>query len=1269
MKKRILTLILLILAVVLAWADYSVTFEGTGETKTAYASGTVSLSGTNWDMTEALIGDLSTDWKNGLRSARMRGYGISAMTMLADKVNGLGTLSFSYRRYGTDTQVDWKAEYSSDGGSSWTQIGSVFTAPASDVVQSFSQAVNVSGAVRIRIKRATESGAANARLNIDDITMTDYAGLGLPVLTTTVPYSITTSSAISGGNISSDGGASVTARGVCYATTASPTLSNSHTSDGSGTGTFTSNLSSLSAETQYYVRAYATNSQGTAYGEEYSFSTSGNSPPTAPTATAATSITVNSFTANWTAVSGATSYRLDVSTNSSFSSFVGSYNNYVVSGITQSVSGLSAGTGYFYRVRAYNANGTSGNSNTISLSTLASDPFNGYYNPVNGLTGTALKTALHNLIDNNTYSSYDGAKLFLFQDLDNNNGVVRCVYTGQDYTVSSSYDGSSNPNTEHTYAQSWFTTSEESIKKADVHHLFVSNSSVNSSRGNLPFDIVTNVGTTYPSYNGYVSKRGTNSSGDTVFEPADQHKGNLARALLYFNVRYDQTLSQGGVDMLETLLLWHNADPVDAAELARNTLVYGHQGNRNPFVDHPEYVSYIWGGSSPNTTIQFSPASASVNENGGSVTLSVEIQNPSSTAATTAQIALTDGTAADVNNYSTRSITFPAGSSVIQSITVNITDDTILEGIENLVFSLINVSGGTSATVGNYNNFNLEIIDNDVPTPVATTATGLGFTEFTANWNAAPGITDYEFDLSTSATFSSFVGSYENYPVTGTTLAISGLTQGTPYFYRVKAVFNECPGAYSNVISVTTNQIVYLDTPVASDATAVSHEGFTARWQPVTGAESYRLDVFSGQTALATDLILSEYVEGSSNNKYLEIFNGTGSTIDLSTYKIKLYANGATAATNTQTLTGTLPNNTCMVLRNSSAVLTLPEGVTATISSATNFNGNDAIAIVKGDPEQYVDIFGRIGDASYWASGDISATNQTLRRKGTVLSGISSNPTSGFPTLVTEWDTYAIDTVSGLGSHSIGASSPLAGYQDLIISTNAARVSGLEPFTEYSYRVRAVNSGDTSDNSNLITLSTTPETAGSGANTSILGAATTILVPPVSGFSNTNLSLDPAGSNTVDFSLTESSGANSFSYLLTTEELTACNGQYVLNHTGLGWTPVSVTITQGVSQYIAQTTSFGLNSSQFSLSGVSGSGTLSITLNRFPDSLSSPQVTIALNAGNIRLSWTAISNATSYRIEASDTPEGSFTSLGTTTSTSYDTSSSTHKFYRVTALN
>jgi uncharacterized protein (TIGR02145 family) len=97
--------------------------------------------------------------------------------------------------------------------------------------------------------------------------------LGTPTVTTTAISSVTASTATSGGNITDDGGAPISARGICWATTASPTIGNDKTSDGTGTESFTSNMTGLNFETTYYVRAYATNSIGTVYGNQLSFTT------------------------------------------------------------------------------------------------------------------------------------------------------------------------------------------------------------------------------------------------------------------------------------------------------------------------------------------------------------------------------------------------------------------------------------------------------------------------------------------------------------------------------------------------------------------------------------------------------------------------------------------------------------------------------------------------------------------------------------------------------------------------------------------------------------------------------------------------------------------------------------------------------------------------------------------------------------------------------------------------------------------------------------
>lgn len=180
MKKLVLLAIwavILLCSAKTSTAQYVVNFEGAGETNTSYVAATVSLSGINWSIgPEALIGDAVNDWKNGARSLRMRGRNGSMTSMTANKANGIGTVSFSYRRYGTDgAQQPWAVEYSTNNGSTWTQVGSNIT--GTGTVQTFNATVDVTGNVRIRFRLTTTPGTTgNRRLNVDDITITDFTG-------------------------------------------------------------------------------------------------------------------------------------------------------------------------------------------------------------------------------------------------------------------------------------------------------------------------------------------------------------------------------------------------------------------------------------------------------------------------------------------------------------------------------------------------------------------------------------------------------------------------------------------------------------------------------------------------------------------------------------------------------------------------------------------------------------------------------------------------------------------------------------------------------------------------------------------------------------------------------------------------------------------------------------------------------------------------------------------------------------------------------------
>ncbi|TFG78057.1 MAG: hypothetical protein E4H23_08185, partial [Chrysiogenales bacterium] len=194
-----------------------------------------------------------------------------------------------------------------------------------------------------------------------------------PTVTTQAATSISTTGAIGNGNITSLGVPNPTAHGVCWNTAGTPTTADNTSNLGAAasTGAFTTGISGLTAGTTYHVRAYATNSAGTAYGGEVTFI----SLPAAPVATTATNMTGSSFQANWNAATSATGYRLDVATDSGFTSFVSGYNNLDVGNVTlRAVNGLSAGTHYYYRLRAYNISGTSANSNWIDVITVPATP-------------------------------------------------------------------------------------------------------------------------------------------------------------------------------------------------------------------------------------------------------------------------------------------------------------------------------------------------------------------------------------------------------------------------------------------------------------------------------------------------------------------------------------------------------------------------------------------------------------------------------------------------------------------------------------------------------------------------------------------------------------------------------------------------------------------------------------------------------------------------------------------------------------------------------
>jgi endonuclease I len=242
-----------------------------------------------------------------------------------------------------------------------------------------------------------------------------------------------------------------------------------------------------------------------------------------------------------------------------------------------------------------------------------------YYSASENLYGNELRNQLHNLIDGHTIISYSNCISALKQsDKDvNNSNLIHLVYKNTSINNTNFAYDINNPvhlnywNREHIWAKSLGNfgpggSFENSPAHTDLHNLKPSDMSINSDRSNKGFD---NGGT---QHNEAVNCYYTNNS----WEAPDNVKGDIARILFYMDIRYDgsnnepdlnlteeiDTYPNPQIGVLSTLLEWHINDPVDDFEENRNEVIYQWQNNRNPFIDHPEYVNLIWGEDSVQPT-------------------------------------------------------------------------------------------------------------------------------------------------------------------------------------------------------------------------------------------------------------------------------------------------------------------------------------------------------------------------------------------------------------------------------------------------------------------------------------------------------------------------------------------------------------------------------------------------------------------------------------------------------------------------------------------
>jgi predicted extracellular nuclease/endonuclease I len=628
-----------------------------------------------------------------------------------------------------------------------------------------------------------------------------------------------------------------------------------------------------------------------------------------------------------------------------------------------------------------------------------------YYTEVNQLVSSnaepsQIKAKLSDVISTDitrlSYSQVWTAMTATDQDPDNSDNII-LLYSGRTISKISNGSGTAsangdNWNREHTWPKSRGFSNADDEPYTDIHHLRPTDISINSARGNLSYDesdralfdgeITTESDAELRA--SILSQTAQNFKDNDSFEPRAEVKGDVARMMLYMDTRYEaagtytdlvltNNLADNGgtLGKLCTLLQWNMADPVSDFETNRNDAAYQYQGNRNPFIDNPQWVELLY-------PIESCDAATGVDSDGG------------------------DGGVSDGGSSQDSGGNSTGGTSHSPLIITAIFDGPLRggtpKGIE--VFVAQDISNLTTCSIRGTNN--------------GGTPSGIGFA----------------IEKSMGA----------NSAIKGEFLYFSSEEPGFTAF------FGFAPDATTGQLSINGDDVVQLlcDGNVIDTYGVEGVDGSGEVWEYSDGWAYRRADtlasaeftasnwLISGKDALDGEslntptlipvgtysllqggLIISEYVEGSSFNKAIEIANLTGGEVDLSNYTIQLYSNGAESITKQQTLSGILAANSVFVIANPAASAQI-QALADLNSSIIDFNGDDVFVLA--DAQGSVDVIGQIGVKTEWGTGDASTSNNTIRRKLTVTQGDNDGSDAFDPSI--EWDGFEINNIEDLGSYA-----------------------------------------------------------------------------------------------------------------------------------------------------------------------------------------------------------------------------------------------------------
>jgi len=584
------------------------------------------------------------------------------------------------------------------------------------------------------------------------------------------------------------------------------------------------------------------------------------------------------------------------------------------SGTSINSLGLTENTSYYYYIFAGNDNCSGGpdylSVNPLNGSTTTSSNGNSnYYSGIGNETCENLKTALHNLINNHTSVSYNslwthyqttddhlndsGSEIIVWDMYSDNPAGTENEFTFVIEQCGAYVSEGDCYNREHSFPKSWWGGSTSAPQYTDIFTVIPADGWINGVRNNNPYGEVQSGTETQTTNNG--SKLGSSSitipgySG-SVFEPIDAYKGDLARGYFYMATRYENVIagwenftpeSDAVLDgtsyqvfetwMLDLLMNWHDSDPVDQKEIDRNEAIYAIQGNRNPFIDHPEYVAAIWSGCSGDIEAPTSPAN-------------LIASNTNETSTDLSWLTATDNVG--VTGYKI----YQDGVNIFSIGNITNTTVTGLSGGTTYAFHItaIDAAGNESTASNTVNVSTTSSSDNTPPTsPGALSAANTTETTTDLSWLGATdnvGVTGYKIYQDGINVFS--IGNNTNTFVTG-------LTGGTTYTFYVTATDaagNE--SSASNSVNVTTP---FIDTtpptiPGSLAATNTTETSTDLTWTSstdnvgVAGYNVYQDGIFVSSSA-SNSATINGLSAGTTYSYFVTAYDAAGNESSASSMK------------------------------------------------------------------------------------------------------------------------------------------------------------------------------------------------------------------------------------------------------------------------------------------------------------------------------------------------------------------------------------------------